>query len=205
MTTTENTQKNNSAGLVLQNPATEMVQMILTRKIDFDKEFTRHYCLDIRRKLEKLIAYDTIMNTPKEELTLRFDIYSYGGECSSLLALAEKIEEMQRMGYKIHTHNMSFSASCGFVLSVIGDYKTSSPYATYLNHQVSSGTYGTLATQQVDVDLTKEFQETFLAIIRKHNPKVAEEELQRPYVTNRDITYNAQQALEAGFIDEIIA
>lgn len=179
-------------------------KVIRTRTITFDQEFDRLYCLDVVNALDKLVEYDRIMEVPKEHLKVRINIFSYGGQCDAFIALAHKIEEMQNNGYFFHTHNMSMCASCGFMLSIMGDYKTGSPYARYLNHQISAGVMGTFGEMEVTTEEVRRFQDTFRRIVKKHCPNVSDEELDRPYLTNRDITYSSQEALEVGFIDAII-
>ena len=185
-------------------PMLDYKKVIRTRTIVFDNEFSREYCLDVVSALDKLIEYDKIMETPKQLLKVRFNIFSYGGQCDAFIALAHKIEEMQDMGYVVHTHNVSMCASCGFMLSIMGDYKTANEYSRYLNHQISAGVMGTFGEMEITTEEVRRFQETFRRIVKKHCPNVSDEELDRPYVTNRDITYSAKEALEVGFIDAII-
>ena len=182
----------------------DFTTVIRTRTIMFDQEFDRMYCLDVVSALDKLIEYDKIMETPKQLLKVRFNIFSYGGQCDAFIALAHKIEQMQDMGYVVHTHNVSMCASCGFMLSIMGDYKTANEYSRYLNHQISAGVVGTFGEMETTTEEVRRFQETFRRIVKKHCPNVSDEELDRPYVTNRDITYSAKEALEVGFIDAII-
>lgn len=185
-------------------PMLDYKKVIRTRTIVFDNEFSREYCLDVVSALDKLIEYDKIMETPKQLLKVRFNIFSYGGQCDAFIALAHKIEQMQDMGYVVHTHNVSMCASCGFMLSIMGDYKTANEYSRYLNHQISAGVMGTFGEMETTTEEVRRFQETFRRIVKKHCPNVSDEELDRPYTTNRDITYSAKEALEVGFIDAII-
>lgn len=185
-------------------PMLDYKKVIRTRTIVFDNEFSREYCLDVVNALDKLVEYDKIMEVPKEHLKVRINIFSYGGQCDAFIALAHKIEEMQNNGYFFHTHNMSMCASCGFMLSIMGDYKTANEYSRYLNHQISAGVMGTFGEMETTTEEVRRFQETFRRIVKKHCPNVSDEELDRPYITNRDITYSAKEALEVGFIDAII-
>lgn len=182
----------------------DVKKFIRTRTLDFRFEFTRETVMEVLNALNKMIEFDRIMKTDDKLKVLRINVYSYGGHCASLLALTAKIEQMQEMGYRVHTHNESTSCSCGFVLSILGDYKTGTPYCTYLNHQVSAGGMGTFAELEVSLDDIRKMQNTFKEIIHRHCPKVPMEELERPYLTNRDITYSAEEAKALGFIDEII-
>lgn len=194
----------NAQQMPVQPLTIDFKKVIRTRTIMFDQEFDRMYCLDVVSALDKLIEYDKIMETPKHSLKVRFNIFSYGGQCDAFIALAHKIEQMQDMGYVVHTHNVSMCASCGFMLSIMGDYKTANEYSRYLNHQISAGIMGTFGEMETTTEEVRRFQETFRRIVKKHCPNVSDEELDRPYVTNRDITYSAKEALEVGFIDAII-
>lgn len=194
----------NAQQMPVQPLTIDFKKVIRTRTIMFDQEFDRMYCLDVVSALDKLIEYDKVMETPKQLLKVRFNIFSYGGQCDAFIALAHKIEQMQDMGYVVHTHNVSMCASCGFMLSIMGDYKTANEYSRYLNHQISAGVMGTFGEMETTTEEVRRFQETFRRIVKKHCPNVSDEELDRPYVTNRDITYSAKEALEVGFIDAII-
>ena len=194
----------NAQQMPVQPLTIDFKKVIRTRTIMFDQEFDRMYCLDVVSALDKLIEYDKIMETPKQLLKVRFNIFSYGGQCDAFIALAHKIEQMQDMGYVVHTHNVSMCASCGFMLSIMGDYKTANEYSRYLNHQISAGIMGTFGEMETTTEEVRRFQETFRRIVKKHCPNVSDEELDRPYITNRDITYSAKEALEVGFIDAII-
>lgn len=194
----------NAQQMPVQPLTIDFKKVIRTRTIMFDQEFDRMYCLDVVNALDKLIEYDKVMETPKHLLKVRFNIFSYGGQCDAFIALAHKIEQMQDMGYVVHTHNVSMCASCGFMLSIMGDYKTANEYSRYLNHQISAGVMGTFGEMETTTEEVRRFQETFRRIVKKHCPNVSDEELDRPYVTNRDITYSAKEALEVGFIDAII-
>ena len=194
----------NAQQMPVQPLTIDFKKVIRTRTIMFDQEFDRMYCLDVVSALDKLIEYDKVMETPKQLLKVRFNIFSYGGQCDAFIALAHKIEEMQDMGYVVHTHNVSMCASCGFMLSIMGDYKTANEYSRYLNHQISAGVMGTFGEMETTTEEVRRFQETFRRIVKKHCPNVSDEELDRPYATNRDITYSAKEALEVGFIDAII-
>lgn len=194
----------NAQQMPVQPLTIDFKKVIRTRTIMFDQEFDRIYCLDVVNALDKLIEYDKVMETPKQLLKVRFNIFSYGGQCDAFIALAHKIEQMQDMGYVVHTHNVSMCASCGFMLSIMGDYKTANEYSRYLNHQISAGVMGTFGEMETTTEEVRRFQETFRRIVRKHCPNVSDEELDRPYITNRDITYSAKEALEVGFIDAII-
>ena len=194
--------KNNPLGMLGQMPQIDYIEVAETRVLDFNKEFTFAYCDEVAYAMDKLMKYDEIMNTPKEELTLRITISSFGGYVYALMKVIEKIELMKSKGYHIHTHVSNYAMSCGFILYCSGSYKTMSPFATIMNHQASSMSWGTVKEQELRLENLKKEEELIQDFLRK-NTRMSEEEIQRPYVTNTDIYYTAQESIDAGITDEI--
>lgn len=194
--------KNNQMGMTLQMPMIDVIEVIETRVLDFNKEFSFNYCDEVAYVLDKLMKYDEIMETPKEELTLRITISSPGGYVFALMKVMGKIELMKSKGYFIHTHVSNYAMSCGFVLYCTGTYKTMSPFATIMNHQASSMSWGTVKEQEIRLENLKKEEELIQNYLRE-NTRMSEEEIQRPYVTNTDIYYTAQESVDAGITDEI--
>lgn len=180
----------------------DVKKVLRTRVIDFDFEFTRESCMEVVNVINKLIEFDGIVGTPDSQKTLRINIYSYGGHCDSLWTLIDRIEWLKEHGYTVITHNLSVAMSCGFVLSIAGNVKTCTPYATYLNHQVSAGTIGTFGEMESYLEHLKATEEAFTEYIRQHT-HMTEEELMKPYTTNRDVYYTACDAIKHGIADEI--
>ena len=194
--------KNNQMGMTLQMPMIDVIEVIETRVLDFNKEFSFNYCDEVAYALDKLMKYDEIMETPKEELTLRITISSPGGYVFALMKVMEKIELMKSKGYFIHTHVSNYAMSCGFILYCTGTYKTMSPFATIMNHQASSMSWGTVKEQEIRLENLKKEEELIQNYLRE-NTRMSEEEIQKPYVTNTDIYYTAQESVDAGITDEI--
>lgn len=194
--------KNNQMGMTLQMPMIDVIEVIETRVLDFNKEFSFNYCDEVAYVLDKLMKYDEIMETPKEELTLRITISSPGGYVFALMKVMEKIELMKSKGYFIHTHVSNYAMSCGFILYCTGNRKTTSPFATIMNHQASSMSWGTVKEQEIRLENLKKEEELIQNYLRE-NTRMSEEEIQKPYVTNTDIYYTAQESVDAGITDEI--
>lgn len=194
--------KNNQMGMTLQMPMIDVIEVIETRVLDFNKEFSFNYCDEVAYALDKLMKYDEIMETPKEELTLRITISSPGGYVFALMKVMEKIELMKSKGYFIHTHVSNYAMSCGFILYCTGTYKTMSPFATIMNHQASSMSWGTVKEQEIRLENLKKEEELIQNYLRE-NTRMSEEEIQKPYATNTDIYYTAQESVDAGITDEI--
>ena len=195
---------NNQNGLPLipQIPLIDVVEVLETRNLNFNKEFSFEYCDEVASALEKVMQYDKLVGTPKDGLYLRITLSTPGGYVYGLMKVLEKVEKMKERGYTVHTHISNWAASCGFILFCSGNYKTVSPYASAMNHQPSSGMWGTLKDQEVSLNALKKLDDVVLDYIRK-NTRLSEEEIQRPYVTNTDIWYNAEECVEIGLADAI--
>ena len=188
--------------LMQQDTLNDIVQVLDTRNIHFNKAFTREYCYEIIDLLNKVREYDSLVKTPKEELYIRITICSEGGSVLALFALLEVIETMKANGYTIHTHCNSMAASCGFILYASGTHRTVGEFAFLLNHQGSSMTRGTFKEMEVDLAFNKMLESKVNDYLRA-NTNMTEEEIQRPYVTNTDIWYNAQDSIEKGIAHKI--
>lgn len=178
-------------------------KVLRTRVIEFDREFTRDYCISVANAIGKMIEYDKLIKTPKNKLKLRINVYSYGGDVDALYIVLSKLDRLKELGYEVITHNASVAMSCGFVLSVYGTIKTCSPYATYMNHQVSAGTIGTYAEMETRMGWIKEAEDRLNEIIKRCT-NLSNTELNKPYRTNRDVFYNAEEAIKKGIADKIV-
>ena len=99
------------------------------------------------------------------------------------------------------------------ILNILSSLKVQVSLIGVYTDKEGKAKYESKGVKFIDVDsyyendslLTKlKKQLKFRRIVKKHCPNVSDEELDRPYVTNRDITYSAKEALEVGFIDAII-
>lgn len=181
----------------------DILSVLETRNINFDKVFTLEYTQQIIDLLDRVIAYDNLLNYSDDEKYIRFTLNTPGGSIFSLLALLEKIEKMKADGYKVHTHVASMAASCGFILFASGTYKTVSSFAYLLNHQGSSMASGTVKDMEISLELSKKLDEQLNQYLRD-NTEMTEEEISRPYVTNTDIWYTADEAISKGIAHKIV-
>lgn len=182
-----------------QAPVNDIISVLETRNINFDKVFTQDYCQQVVEILTKVQTYDSLMGTKKY---IRITLNTPGGSVFALFSLLEKIEQLKENGYTVHTHTSALAASCGFILFVGGNYRTISDYGFLLNHQVSSMNHGTIKDMEISLDLSKKLDEKANDYIRK-NTELSEEEIQRPYVTNTDVWYTSQEAIDLKIAHEI--
>lgn len=188
--------------MMQQDKLNDIEQVLITRNIHFNKAFTREYCYEIIDLLNKVREYDELINTPKDELYIRITICSEGGSILALFALLETIEKMKEIGYTVHTHCNSLAASCGFLMFASGNHRTVGEFAFLLNHQGSSMTRGTFKEMEVDLAFNKMIESKVNDYLRA-NTDMTEEEIMKPYVTNTDIWYSAQEAIDKGIAHKI--
>ena len=184
-----------SIPMLQPQPSNDIVSVLETRNINFNKSFTQEFCDEVIELLDKVQVYDELTNREKY---IRITLSTPGG------SILEKIEKLKSKGYIVHTHCKSMAASCGFVLFVSGNKRTISPFGFLLNHQGSSMMSGTVRDMEISLELTKKLEKQINDYIRT-NTELSEDEIQRPYRTNTDIWYTAQEALELKLASEIIS
>lgn len=186
--------------MLQQQPSNDLISVLETRNINFDKQFTLDFCQEIVSLLDKVQTYDNLTNNEKY---IKITLNTPGGSIFALFGLIEKIEAMKAKGYKVHTHCAGMAASCGFILFVSGNYRTISQFGYLLNHQGSSMTGGTLKDMEISLDLSRKLDKQLNEYI-KANTELSDEEIERPYRTNTDIWYTSQEALELKLADKIV-
>ena len=177
----------------------DLISVLETRNINFDKAFTLDFCQDIVDILSRVQTYDRLVG---QEKYIRFTLNTPGGSIFALFGLIERIEALKVEGYTIHTHVAGMAASCGFILYVSGNYRTMSQFGWLLNHQGSSMAMGTVRDMEISIDLSKRIDKQLNDYIRA-NTELSEDEIQRPYRTNTDVWYTAQEALDLKLANEI--
>lgn len=127
-------------------------------------------------------------------------IDSYGGYVYQCLGLLGIIDNSQT---PIHTIVTGCAMSCGFLISISGHKRFGFSKSTYLYHQVSGGTFGTVKDMEEDVIESKRLQK----IIEDHTlekTKIDPDKLKSIYEQKKDWFIDSKQAIRLGVIDEII-
>ena len=170
------------------------------RRIYFNEEFSQDSCLKAVYLLNRLEEIDKRSGN-KEDIEII--VNSFGGMIYSGLQLLSTICSMKDKGYKIITTVNGVAMSMGFMLAIVGSERRSTRYSTYLCHQPSSATWGTLKDMESDVEETKRLWILMKDIIKGHT-LLTDEELDKIYIEKQDKVYTPQQALEFGICDIII-
>ena len=149
------------------------------------------------QNLTKEYALHSLEYKPKP---IKLYIDSYGGavyQCFGLLGV------MRASKTPIHTIVTGCAMSCGFLISIAGHKRFGYPKSTYLYHQVSSVSIGTVKDIEDDVIEVKRLQK----MIEEHTlelTKITEKKLEKVYKTKKDWFIDSEEALKLKIIDEIL-
>lgn len=174
------------------------------RKLVLFDEFTRESVFVLQYQLNKIVDMDKTLKI-KNPQPIDIIISSYGGNVLDCLPLLGQIEKLKEDGYTIRTHTNGYSASCGFMLAIVGSkgHRTCNRYGKILCHQLSAGTMGTLQEMEHSVEFDKKLWEEMKQIILT-NTKMGEELLDKIKKEKLDYWMFADEALKLGVIDKII-
>ena len=159
-------------------------------------------CFKLNYFLDRLVRIDNKKGT-KEKITIVVD--SFGGSIYAGLSSISRVEKMKEDGYIVETIVDGKAMSMGSALSQCGTkgHRKAMRYATFLYHQPSSYTVGTLKEMITDVDEVKRLWE-LMKDISKRNTDLTEEILEDMYNENKDVYFTPEEMLELGVIDEIL-
>lgn len=170
------------------------------RRIYLSDEVTRESIFEVVYFLDRLRDLDSRKGT-KENIEIVVD--SYGGVVYSGNMLISKIEELKSLNYNIITTVTSVAMSMGFMIGVCGSKRRGYRHSTYLLHQPSSGTWGTLKQMEDDLEETNRLWEKMKDMVKQYT-KITEEELETMKREKRDWIFSAEEALKYGIIDKIL-
>lgn len=169
--------------------------------IYFYSEFTRPMCLELNNKITELDyklqvqALDLDLDTLP---TITLHINSYGGYVDACMSSIDTIIDTK---CDVHTIVEGVAASCGTLMSVVGNKRSIKSNAKMLIHQLSGGASGKYADLKDDMINTEGTMEQIRMIYRKYS-KVPNKELEE--ILSHDLWWDAEKCLKMGLVDEII-
>ena len=131
---------------------------------------------------------------------IKLYIDSYGGnvyQCFGLLGV------MGASTTPIYTIVTGCAMSAGFMIAICGHKRYGYKNSTFLYHQVSTGTYGTLKSIQEDVVETKRLQSILEKIVLEKTD-IKKKRLKEVFKTKHDWFISAKEAVEYKIIEEIL-
>lgn len=153
---------------------------------------------DAREKL-----YDLSRLYPDQSLIL--DINSPGGGVHPGLELFGVLRELSGEGHQIITRISGHAASMGGVIAQAGDVRQIREHSYLHLHEVSSGAIGKMSGIKDAADYADKLTKDLMKIYanRSQNPDVTPEWMYEKVIRN-EWWLDATEALERGFVDEII-
>ena len=135
-----------------------------------------------------------------EKRDIRMHIDSPGG---SVLAGLSMVDVMRYIGSDIETINTGMAASMGSILLSSGTKgkRSSLNFSKVMIHQVSSGAQGHIEDNRISQMESEKYNYILFKMLAENSGKSFDEVLES---ARRDKWLNSQEALDFGFIDEII-
>jgi ATP-dependent Clp protease, protease subunit len=151
----------------------------------------------VARALEELGLW--ARRDPGEPIKLIFN--SPGGSVLDGLALFDYIRELQTSDHQITTVGMGMAASMGGILLQAGQKRVMGRNAYLLIHEVGGFSLGRLSEMEDEVAFAKRVQERLLDILAERST-LTKAQIRRNW-RRKDWWLDADQALAAGFVDEV--
>lgn len=177
------------------------------RILFLDAEIDQESVNDISRSIieindndERLIKLYSAYNLAYSPMPIKLYIDSYGGyvyQCLGLLGIIEKSK------VPVDTYVTGCAMSCAFLISITGRKRYAYENSTFMYHQISGSSDGTVKDMDDELVEFKRLQ----AIVEKHviiKTSVKLEKLINSYTKKTDWFIDAKKALKLNIIDEII-
>ncbi|MDZ5661588.1 ATP-dependent Clp protease proteolytic subunit [Nocardioides sp. zg-1308] len=182
------------------NPTSERIEDELVRRLMHQRIIVLGEELQERngnRLMHQLLLLSA--EDPRADITLW--INSPGGSVSAMLAIHDV---MQLIPNDVSTVAMGMAASAGqFLLSAGTPGKRYAlPHARVLLHQGSAGIGGTAVDIEIQADDLRHTRDTVLGLIAAHTGQ-DRDTVERD--SRRDRWFSAEQALDYGFVDQLIS
>ena len=170
---------------------------------EVDRESINYWSMQLRKLGNQEL--ENIQNGRKTSPILMY-ISSYGGSLVHGFYLTDLMEYYINRGVEIYTYANGYVCSMGAKILVCGSKRFGFKHSKVLFHQYNKTIQGTLTHRDIElmyqdgVEAMKEIEEI---IYEKTN--IPKELFEQFLHENRDLDLNAQQCLEYGVFDEILA
>lgn len=174
------------------------------RRLFLCDEVTRESIFKIVYYMNRIKDLDDSAKIPmskRQSISIILDCY--GGYVTHGLSLISTIEYFKEIGYNIITQCNSVAHSMGFMILIMGSERRILRYARTMVHQLSSGTFGEVQSQEEQLEESKRLYTILKEIIIK-NTNITIEEMNDITSRKFDWYFDANQALEKGIVEKII-
>jgi ATP-dependent Clp protease protease subunit len=148
----------------------------------------------------QLMYLDSVEEGASDKRDIRMHIDSPGGSVKSGLSM---VDVMRYIDCDIETINTGMAASMGSILLSSGTKgkRSSLNFSKVMIHQVSSGAQGHVADNRISQMESEKYNYILFKMLAENSGKSFDDVLES---ARRDKWLNSQEALDFGFIDEII-
>lgn len=137
-----------------------------------------------------------------DEKPFTIEICSPGGSVLQGFALIDYIRALRAEGHKINTVGLGWVASMAAVLLQAGEKRTIGKNSWLMVHEVQSEATGALSEMDDHSKLMKRFNDRLYDLLSERST-LTRKEIERR-AKRRDWWLDADEALQAGFVDEIV-
>lgn len=167
-----------------------------------ERNHVYHFLSDVNtgsavRCIQKLTTWSRI--DPGCDIEIVFT--SPGGSIIDGFALFDHIQTIRRAGHRVTTSALGMAASMAGVLLQAGDHRVMSRESWLLIHEASFGAGGSFGDVEDTVEWVRRMQDRILDIFAERST-MTKRQLKAKW-TRRDWWISADEALAAGFIDEV--
>lgn len=138
--------------------------------------------------------------TKYERKPIKIIVDSYGGECYSGMALVNSIIASTT---DVHTYCYGKSMSMALTIFTVGHRRFASKNATFMQHQLSGGTYGKLRDMIEDTEQRVILQDMMDNVLIEGS-KIERSKLMDLRDRKKDWYFTGEEALNLGVVDELI-
>ncbi len=162
---------------------------------DVTEESMSQLCKELRN-MDELLSI--ISNNYKiDKIPIYLFIKTYGGDVYSVMSAIDCITSLKSPVYTIVD---GFVASAGTLLSIIGEKRFIQPNAYVLIHEISSHVWGKMSNIIDEYSNLQKLTKHIKAYYAKRT-KLSVKQLDT--ILKSDITWNAEEAIKYGIVDEI--
>ena len=148
---------------------------------------------------QMIMAYNLLDEDKDEVEPIKIYSDSWGG---SLIDGFEIIDAIKTSRIPVYTYVTGAAYSCGLLVAIAGDKRMAYPHSSFLLHE------GSVGSEIQDAHKFKKYAEFYNVQLKQmkdfilENTHITEEEYNQ--ISKDDNWYTAAEALEKGFIDEVI-
>ena len=165
---------------------------IINNEIYFYADIDRDSLLDLKEKVYEVRKED-------HSKTISIHLNTSGGKCTDGL---EAYDFIKRIYNKVYIYLEGYVASMGTIIACAGDKIIMSKNAIYMLHDINYSVQGTHNEVKDRVEMNNKITENMYNIYSEKTG-LSLKKLKK-LISRKDLYLNAQEALNYGFVDEIL-